>query len=119
MFCIGAAPTVPGMPDKFSMPQRSFLVAFSTSASQLSPASATTSSLSKTAPSISIFITRPSKPSSSIRTFDPPPPQKQEVVVLGPERNRGPLSTHQHFLRARKISQDRLYGMSYREPELH
>src|SRR5436309_6686842 len=76
-FWIGVPPTVPGMPERHSMPASPRLTAKSTSGSHSSPAPAETivssPSIAALTPRRATCRTRPSNPSSAITRLLPPP----------------------------------------------
>ena len=79
MFCTGAAPTVPGMPESASTPTHSSATARATSSSQSCPAGAWKlappheSSASTVIPRRRSRTTTPPNPSSPTSRFEPPP----------------------------------------------
>ena len=79
MFCTGAAPTVPGIPDRGANPAHCRAMASQTRSSQVVPAVAVTSTPPQAESESSLTCwrasrtTRPSKPASEARTLLPPP----------------------------------------------
>ena len=83
MFCTGAAPTVPGMPDIASMPARPSATANSTKASQSWPACTRSRTMPgrgdgmRSIPWVRTRTTVPSYGSSPTKRLDPPPRTSQ------------------------------------------
>ena len=83
MFCIGLAPTLPGIKLRFSMPPKPLSIQFNTNSCQFSPApDSTITSLAVSSITsnllISFFITSPSK--SFVRSKLLPPPKTSSFL---------------------------------------
>ena len=92
MFCTGAAPTVPGIPDRGANPAHWLAMASRTRSSQVVPAVAVTSTPPHTESETSETsarasrMTRPSKPASEAMMLEPPPMTRTGVPAASASR---------------------------------